>query len=126
VIKIELEIKRMNAAAIRGEKALEANLNAVLIYDDFMVAAQANGVLKRSAQFSDEAIQLNVRARPKLAQFAARHGLSFIFDHDGPTEEGLAPFVRRRQGREPTQAAPLRHLDEGGSHECHEGWDIHE
>ncbi|MGA2661074.1 MAG: hypothetical protein ABSH34_26630 [Verrucomicrobiota bacterium] len=151
-------------------------MNAVLIYDDFVVAAKANGALKRSAHRSDEAIQWNVMpwrldmlklspmaaealaeaahahlivlalrqpesipiwlmdwleqwargrqvqdavlavrdggnadtlpawAMPKLSQFAERHGLSFVFDHSGPTEEGLTPLARRRQEREPCAA----------------------
>ena len=51
----------MNSAAIRGGTAPEATLNAVLLYDDFIVAAQANGALKRSTHLLDEAMQLNVK-----------------------------------------------------------------
>ena len=164
MIEIKPETKRMNSAAIRDEKAFEAALNAVLIYDDFMVAAKANGALKRSAHRSDGAMHWNVklwrldmlklspmaaealagaadahlivlalrqsesiptwlmdwleqwarrrqvqdaalavrdggdadtlpaRVMPKLPQLAARHGLSFIFDHIGPDRGGIGAF----------------------------------
>ena len=67
----------MNWAAIRGETAPEATLNAVLIYDDFMVAAQANEALQRPTHLSDEAMRLNVKPwrldMLKLPPMAARH-----------------------------------------------------
>jgi hypothetical protein len=171
-------------------------MNAVLIYDDFMVAAKANGLLKSSAHRSDGAMQWNVkpwrvdmlkrspmaaealagaadahlivlalrqsgsiptwlmdwleqwarrrqvpdaalavkdggnadtlpaRVMPKLSQLAARHGLSFIFDHIGPIEEGLAPFARHRPEHEPTRNSPLPHFQERAPHEGHQGWGI--
>jgi hypothetical protein len=45
----------MNATAIRDKNVFDATVNAVIIYDKFDSAAEANAMLERAAHRTDEA-----------------------------------------------------------------------
>jgi hypothetical protein len=78
-------MKHMNAPAIKDKNVLDATMNAVIIYDEFDVAAKANAMLGRAAHRAGETTHWNVTpwrvdmlklqptAEAALAEAAAAH-----------------------------------------------------
>jgi hypothetical protein len=113
----------MSATAIGDEIAPEATMKAVILYDDFGLAAKANAMLERAAHRADETTQWNVKpwrenllaqsgpGDAALTEAADAHLIVLAVRNQADLSPGLLDWLRKWAGRRQVYDAALAVFD---------------